>query len=436
MPDVSQRRRWSNWAGNVTATPARMLRPTSEESVAAVVRRAAEDGHHVRVVGAGHSFTPLVATDGVLLTLSALSGVVAVDRDAMTATVRAGTTLADLNAQLHAAGVALENLGDIDRQSVAGAIATGTHGTGGALPGLNAQVVGMRLVDGTGAVRDVPAETLPAARVALGALGVVTEVTLRVVPAYRLAQRVTKVPLDDLLTDWDHHVADHRHVEFYWLPYTWTTQAKFTDATDEPARGPGVRERVNDVVLENGAVWALNQLSRFAPPLAPVTNRLIAAGVTDVERVGDSHRVFASTRLVRFTEMEYALPRDGVREVITALDEVVRRERIPVSLPVEVRVAAADDAWLSTAYQRDSTYVAIHMIKGQDDDRWFRAAEEVFLAHGGRPHWGKRHHLDATALRLRYPRWDDFQSVRRDLDPAGVFTTPYVARVLGPAPQR
>lgn len=423
---------WRSWSGAVRATPAVMQRPTSIAGVIAGVREAREAGAVLRVAGSGHSFTPIAASDGHMMTLADVPGVVDVGTDRRSVTVGAGITIQQLNRRLAAEDLALATMGDIDHQMVAGALATGTHGTGGAFGPMHTMVEGIELVDGTGALRWLETPDLPAARLAIGALGVVTRVQLAVVAAYRLATTVTKVRLDDVLADFGHHVADHRHAEFYWLPHTPWAQLKLGDASDEPASRQGLASRANDVVLESVAVWLAGQVGRTFPGTSPLVARALAVGVTDVAARRPSHEAFASVRLVRFQEMEYALPRVALPAVIEALDDLITDQRLPVALPVQVRAVATDEtAWLSPAWGRDSVYVAIHAFRGMPYTRYFTAAEEIFRSHDGRPHWAKMHTQGATTLQPVYPGWSDFQQVRARLDPDGIFASPYLRRILG-----
>lgn len=427
---------WRSWSGTVRATPAVVERPTSAEGVQAAVRRARERGAVLRVAGSGHSFTPIAASDEVMLTLADLPEEVSVHGEEVT--VGAGVTVQALNRVLADHGVALATMGDIDHQAVAGALSTGTHGTGAGFGPMHTMVRAVELVDGTGERRWVADADLTAARLAVGALGVITRLRLGVVPTYRLATTITKVALDDVLADFPHHVADHRHAEFYWLPHTRWCQLKLADATDEPGLPTGLLHRANDVVLENAAVWTAGQAARVGAlagvghAASAAVSRVLAAGITGMQARQPSHLAFASTRRVRFTGMEYALPRDALGPVIGELGRLLADRRLPVALPVQVRAVAADtSAWLSPAWARDSTYVAIHVLRGMPSRIYFLEAEAIFRAHGGRPHWGKVHTLGAAALARLYPRWQAFADVRARFDPDGVFASPHLRRLLG-----
>jgi L-gulonolactone oxidase len=426
---------WRNWAGDEACEPAVVERPASATAVAAAVTRGATAGRPVRVAGSGHSFTPAVPTNGTLLDLSWMTGVVDADHGSGRVRVRAGTTIRALNAQLAGLGLALENLGDIDAQTIAGALATGTHGTGARLPGLAGQVEGLELVTAAGEVLQVGASdpgTLRAARVSIGALGVVTEVTLRCLPAYTLRGVDASEPLEAVLETLDERVDTHRHFELFTFPHSRQALTRTNDVVDEAPRPRSARRAyVDDVLLGNRAFEALCRLGRAAPRAIPAVNRmagrLAGAGV----RVDRSDRIFASPRLVRFTEMEYALPRSVAAEVLRAMKAAA--ERFDVSFPLELRFTAGDDALLSPTAGEETAFVAVHVFRGMAWEPYFRAVESIADAHGGRPHWGKRHFQTAATLAPRYPGWDAFRAVRARLDPGGVFTNAYVDQVLGPS---
>jgi FAD-linked oxidoreductase len=425
---------WSNWARTQRCVPVSFERPGSRAEVSAAVARAAAAGRTVRVAGAGHSFSGAVATDGALLSLDRLDSVLDADPASGLVRVEAGITLRRLNRELLARGLALANLGDVDAQSLAGALATATHGTGARLPNLSALVEGMELVLGDGSERELtPADgdLLRAARVGLGSLGVVVAVTLRCVPAFRLRGVDEPQPLDDVLASLDERIAASDHFEFWTFPHSPLALTRTNTRTDAPVFAPGrARAWVEDVLLENHAFGALARLGRCAPRAVPRLNRLAAAAAAGRERVDWSHRIFASPRLVRFDEMEYAIPREHAAEAVRACRAIL--ERHPVSFPVELRAVAQDDALLSPAHGRDTAYVACHVFEGTDGEPPFREVEALMAGWGGRPHWGKRSFLTAAELAPRYPRWDAFAAARAQLDPEGRFESAWARRVLGP----
>jgi L-gulonolactone oxidase len=424
---------WQNWSREQRCTPAARRAPRDTGEVQAAVREAAAAGRTLRVAGAGHSFTALVPTDGVLLDLSALDAVRTVDRASGLVRLQAGIRLGALSEALAPHGLALENLGDVNVQALAGAIATGTHGTGAALPALHANVVGLQLVDGAGAVRELSGEDeLRAARVSLGALGVVTEVTLRCVPAFTLRGEDARAPLDAVLADLDARAAGARHFEFFVFPHAADALTRTNTVVAGPPRPPSPARRwLEDVALANGGFGLACRVARARPALVPRLNRLLtAAAGSGRVRVDRSDRVFASPRRVRFTEMELGVPRAAAPAFVRAVKAEAERHAVP--FPIEVRFVAGDDAHLSPASGRDTAFVAVHQYRGLPWEPYFRAVHALAEEHGARPHWGKRHHHDAASLAPRYPGWDAFQALRAELDPFGTFTNAHVARVLGP----
>ncbi|MFE0588623.1 D-arabinono-1,4-lactone oxidase [Micromonospora echinospora] len=427
---------WTNWAGNQRSVAGAVPRPRDTGEVAEAVRAAAEAGARIRPVGSGHSFTAIAATDGHRLELADLTEPVRVDRERRLVTVPAGMTLRTLNDLLAGHGLAMPNLGDIDAQTIAGAISTGTHGTGARLGCLATAVEALTLVTGTGEVLRCSAEQHPevfaAARVGLGALGVLTEVTLRCVDAFTLLAHERPARLADVLTDLPALVDGHDHVEFYWFPYTDRVQVKTNDRVavdDRPL--PGWRGWLDDEFLANTVFERACRLGRASPRLVPAISAVSARALTERRYTGRSDRIFCTPRRVRFVEMEYALPRAALGEALDALRRIVDGLPFPVLFPAEVRFTAPDDIWLSHGYGRESAYIAVHQYVGMPYEPYFRAFEEVARGLAGRPHWGKLHYRDAGSLAPAYPRFADFQALRDTLDPARVFTNPYLTRVLG-----
>jgi FAD-linked oxidoreductase len=429
---------WCNWAGNVVAHPAEERAVGTTEGVVEAIGQAGARGLPVRVVGSGHSFTPLVATDGLLLHVHGLSGVVGVDVERRRVRVLAGTLLHVLNPALQELGLALPNLGDIDRQTISGAIATGTHGTGMRLQGVAAAVSGLTLVLADGSVltcsADVEPEVFAAARVGLGALGVVTEVELQCVPAFRLHAKESADRLGELLPRLQAEADAHDHVDVLWFPHTDRVLVKRNDRVgrDEGPRAlPRWRTRLEDDLLANRLFEVANRLGAARPRAVPRLNRLAARALGSREFADDSWKVFCSSREVRFVESEYAVPRGSVEAVLGHLRAWFDRTRAPVPFPVEIRFVGADDAWLSTAYERDNAYVAVHQYHRMDPEHLFAAFEAIVAEHEGRPHWGKVHTLGADRLRGLYPRFDDFLAVRDRLDPGRLFANDHLRHVLG-----
>ena len=391
MTAAAAPREWQNWSGSVVCRPAFRAAPTTESEVADLVRAAVRAGQPVRVAATGHSFVPLCASDGVLLSLSELRGVVWADRAAGLATVWAGSTIQQLGPLLREHGVAMANLGDIDRQGIAGAISTGTHGTGRGLGSISTQVVGLRLVSAAGELIDCDADLEPelfhCARVGLGAFGVLTRVTLRVLPAYRLHERKWEEPFDVCMARIDEHVAATRHFEFFWRPRTDRCEMKALQPTEAAPESVAGR-----------------------------------AG----ERIGWSDEIFPSERNVKFNETEFALPEAVGPDCIREIRALMQTSHKDVQWPLEYRTLAADEIPLSPAQGRATVTISVHEAAERPYQRFFADVEAVFRHHGGRPHWGKHHTHRAAELRALYPQWERFQALRRRVDPRARFLNDYL----------
>jgi FAD-linked oxidoreductase len=427
---------WRNWAGDQECRPAEIVLPRDRDELATAVAAAAQAGRTVSVAGARHSFTETALTDGTAIEVGALRGVIDADPGSGLVTVGAGTVLAELNEELHRLGLAMENLGDIDRQTIAGAISTGTHGTGAELRNLSAQVEGIELVTGGGEVRRLGPEEpslLRAARVGIGALGAISAVTLRCVPAFVLERIDSPQPREEVLDTFAERAVANHHFELFTFPYADSALVLERNRVDGPPR-PRSRfaATLNDVVIENWALEALSLAGKLAPAAIPRLSRLAARLASGGRRTDRSDRVFASDRRVRFTEMEYGVPLEHGPEAARRTIEWVRVNRYPVFFPIEMRVAAGDDALLSPSHERDTAYIAVHQYRRMEWRPYFEAVEEIMRDYGGRPHWGKRHFQTAETLAPLYPRWAEFQAARDELDPGRVFTNEYAARVLGP----
>ncbi|MGC5167287.1 D-arabinono-1,4-lactone oxidase [Luteimicrobium sp. DT211] len=429
---------WRNWGHSQTARPRGVARPASEDELRAVLGSARDAGLGVKPVGAGHSFTGIAVAPGVQLDLGGLSGLRAVDTAAAQVTLGAGTHLFEIPGLLAPYGLAMPNLGDIDRQTLAGAVSTGTHGTGAGFGGIATQIVRVRLLTADGRLLTVSADENPrywgAVQVGLGALGVLTEITLQCVPQFALHAVEAPSPLAQVLDEWDERCAVADHFEFYWFPGTEIASTKTNtrlpgDVPLSPV--PRLSGWVDDELLANGLYGAICAVGARARGVVPVANRLASRLMARREYTDLSHRVFATSRTVRFREMEFAVPREAVPSVVRELDAMIRARDLRVSFPVEVRAAAADDLWLSTASGRETGYVAIHRYFREDFRPYFTAAQDIFRAHGGRPHWGKLHFLGADDLAELYPRFGDFVRVRDELDPDRLFANPYLTQVLG-----
>ncbi|MEV7395048.1 MULTISPECIES: D-arabinono-1,4-lactone oxidase [unclassified Streptomyces] len=427
---------WRNWGGNVTVRPAREVTPASVDELAAAVRQAAEDGLKVKAVGSGHSFTAIAATDGVSIRPQLLTGIRNIDRKAMTVTVEAGTPLKRLNIALAREGLSLTNMGDIMEQTVSGATSTGTHGTGRESASLAAQITALELVTADGSVltcseKDNP-EVFAAARVGLGALGIVTAITFAVEPVFLLAAREEPMPLDRVLAEFDQLRAENEHFEFYWFPHTDNTNTKRNNRSAGPPQPVGqLAGWFEDEFLSNGVFHAAQLVGRAVPGAVPAIARISSTALSARAYTDIPYKVFTSPRRVPFVEMEYAVPREALVDTLRELKAMVDRSGLRINFPVEVRTAPADDIALSTASARDSAYVAVHMFRGTPYQAYFTAAERIFTAHEGRPHWGKVHTRDADYFAEVYPRFGEFTALRDRLDPNRLFQNDYLRRVLG-----
>ena len=434
--------RWQNWARTVRCQPAEVVRPRDDDEVVSVVKAAAAAGRRIKATGAGHSFTSIAATDGVQVRLDHLRGLRRLQPDGLDgalATVSAGTTIHELNALLAAYGYGLTNMGDIDVQTVAGAVSTGTHGTGRSAASLSAAVTGLRMVlpDGTlvdvGRHDDRPgADLFHAARLGLGAVGIVTAVTFRVEPAFRLRAVTEPARLDDVLERLTYLATEEEHCEFYWLPFTGTVQLKRQRrTTDRPSRPGRIASWLANEVVENAGVAAVQRLSRAAPQTTPALNRAASRLIGRRSSVDAAPAVFTSSRRVRFHEMEYALPLAAAVPALRELRELTARGPWRIAFPVEVRFAPADDVWLSPAYGRDTVYIAVHAYPRTAYAGWFEAVERLWTSYSGRPHWGKLHTKGTEYLRDQYALMGEFVTVRDNVDPDRTMANGYLDRVLG-----
>ena len=432
-------RHWRNWSGLEEATARVVETPSSVAAVVDVVRRAREAGTTVKMTGTGHSFTAIAAPEHTLLRPEALSGILAVDREAMTVTARAGTPLKELNLTLERLGLSLHNMGDIAEQTLAGATSTGTHGTGGTAAGLAAQLAGLELVDGTGEVvrasASENADVFDVARVGLGALGILTSLTFHVEPLFVIEAHEQPMSWAEALDSYDQMTTEAHHVDLYWFPHTDRMMVKQNVRTDLE---PGEQEPPSpvaawweDELVSNTVFGALVHLGSRAPALVPRINRLAGRALSERRYSDLAHRVFVTPRRVRFREMEYAVPREVGLDVLRECRRVIDASDWKVAFPVEIRTAPADDVPMSTSSGRDSFYLAFHVPADTDHTAYFGGLEPILREAGGRPHWGKVHTRTAADLAPAYDRFEDFLAMRDRLDPDRVFANAYLRRVLG-----
>ncbi|WP_290859891.1 D-arabinono-1,4-lactone oxidase [Hamadaea sp.] len=428
---------WHNWGRSESANPVRVVTPASPDEVATAIADARRDGLTVKPIGAGHSFTGIAVADGVQLNLSRLSGLLGVDPELQQVTLAAGTHLHEVPALLAPHGLAMQNLGDIDAQTIAGATSTGTHGTGAAFGGLATQIVAVTLVTATGETLRIDSshELFSAARLGLGALGVLVDITVQCVPAFKLSAVEQPEPLAGVLESFLERSAAPDHFEFYWFPHTTTALTKTNTrlpASSESAPLGGFKRWVDDEFMSNTVFSWVCGVGRALPAAIPSINRLASHLTGDRTFTDVSTSVFTTVRRVRFREMEYALPVEAIPHAVREIEELIARKNWRISFPLEVRVAAPDDIWLSTAYGRRTGYIAVHRYYKEDHHEYFRAVEQIFRTHGGRPHWGKIHYRDSSDFASLYPRFGDFLAAREKLDPDRVFANAYLSRVLGP----
>lgn len=419
---------WRNWSGSQQCFPEARVAPPSVADLQQLLR---ETRSIVRPVGAGHSFTPLVPTDGTIVSLSRLSGVVSHDAQRLQATVRAGSRLGELGQPLEDIGQAMINMPDIDEQSLAGCLATATHGTGATIGCMSTFVTALQMVDARGDIIDCSADNNPelfaAARVSLGSLGIITEVTLQNVAPYRLVRQTVWRELDEILAIADDLADKHRNFEFYYIPFS---GMGFTDAHDLTQEGVSSTDRIDG----NDAVGDL-KLARDWLDWSPRVRELVLGSymktLTDERVVESSWKNYASERNVRFNEMEYHLPRENGLQALREIRDALEAQHHEVFFPIEVRFIKGDDLWLSPFYQRDTCSIAVHRTFDEDFQPYFATIEPIMRRHGGRPHWGKLNTLGAQDFRQLYPRWDDFVALRREYDPEGRFLNPYLASLFG-----
>jgi len=418
--------KWYNWSGGVSCKPKAILAPKNEVDLAAAVRSA--EGP-MRAPGSGHSFTPISASDGVLIDLSAFRGLKRVDAAASEATFAGATPLWAVGPALYQHGLGLKNMGDIDRQTLAGVVNTGTHGTGATLKNFSAEVAGFRLILANGQVlncsRNENAGLFEAGRCSLGMFGVMTEITMSARPAYKLVEKNFLLSSEELFGQLDHLIANNRHFEFFWFPYADRAVCKSLNETGEPAPEPRSAEAMCARGEKTGAdqqtFSLINETLPYAPFLLKAAHRLFSQLMPGPARVRWSHEAFPSPRTVRFNEMEYAIPREKGPECLRELVATIRSKKINTGFPIEYRTVAGDDAWMSPFYQRDSVTLAVHQYHRVDTSRLFETCEAIFRRHEGRPHWGKRHTRTAAELESLYPKYGAFRALRHDLDPNDKF---------------
>ncbi len=431
---MTAKKKWQNWSGIVKFSPEKVYFPTSESEIMKVVKKCAAKNRKIRIIGSAHSWNPLFETQMALVSLDKYQGIESIDFEKMQATVYAGTKIKYLGELLHENGLAMENLGDIDVQSIAGAIGTGTHGTGINLGIIPTQVVGLSLVTASGEVLECSAEKNPhifkAAQLSLGTLGIISKITLQCVPAYKLHFVSNKENFSSCLNNLEEYIANNRNYEFYWFPHTETVQNKFSNISQEAVKPYTKANYLNDLVLENMLFGAISSMTRVVPSMSASVAKLSANLVGETNKLDWSHKVYATPRLVKFNEMEYNVPIESFKDVCEEIAECVRQKHFKVHFPTENRFIKGDDIYLSPCYGRDSAHISVHVFKGKPYKEYFAALESIFRNHNGRPHWGKLHTLTADDLCELYPKWEDFGNIRRKLDPTNLFLNGYLQNLL------
>ena len=430
-----QTTRWSNWAGNQQTGTVLLSKPQTESELQQVVQSAQLSGRRVKAVGSGHSFTAIAVSEEVLVDLSDYDEIVAIDKINQTVTVQSGIQLSKLNQALYENSLAMQNLGDIAYQTIAGAISTSTHGTGAKFTGIANQVVALRIVLADSSIvecsANVNAQLFSCARVGLGALGLISTVTLKVVPAFNLAVIEEPMRVDDVLQNLDMHVDSNDHFEFFWVPHTGWALTKRNNRNNLPIEPMSKMSHwYSKTLMENYAFGAVCMLGKARPSLIPKLAKALPSSGRN-EYSDASHKVFASKRIIKFYEMEYAIPREACAEALNRVRRMVTDSGFFLNFPVEVRFTAPDEIPLSTASNRESAYIAVHIYKGMNYVPYFKEVESIMNSYQGRPHWGKLHFQSAATLASRYPQWDVFQAVRNQVDPQRMFSNQYLETVLG-----
>lgn len=423
-----------NWSGLEKWSPNEMLFPDSEEAIQKIVKRALDEKKKIRVIGSGHSFTKLCITDHILISLDKYQGIVQVDKSKNQAIVKGGTKLKKLGQLLHTEGLAMENLGDIDAQSIAGTISTGTHGTGTSFGTISTQVRAIRFVNGSGEIvqcsEENNRELFKAAQVSLGVLGIITQITLQCMPSYKLKMEYNKSTLTEVLKNYKTLNQEIRNFECYWMPYTDAVLTKKASITNNEIDKIGLSSFFQEVILENVGFKILCELANWFPSKNRWVSKTSAATLGHHVKTAYSHQTYATVRAVKFNEMEYNIPVDAYAEVMKAVQDSFEENDFRVHFPIENRFVKGDDIYLSPAYGRDSAYIACHVYSKKPFHEYFKKMEDIFKAYDGRPHWGKLHTRTAREFHEIYPMMNEFLKHRKEHDSEKIFTTKYLQSIL------
>lgn len=414
---------WSNWSGSVNAT-AKVLRPKSLDELAAAVRSATS----MRVAGAGHSFMPLVKSDELIVCLEDMPGEIVLSDDRKTAKVPAGISIRQLTADLFALGYALANQGDVNPQSIAGSMATGTHGTGRDIGSLSNMARGFRLVGADGEAQWCDAVTqadlFQAQRLSLGLFGVAIEVEVEIVPAFYLIERLTKISFAEARERFSAFEDEHRHVEFFLFPYSDAVIFKTLSLTD-PCKAPR-----STTDMEEASFKRVLDIGKSLPFMVPMLQKQIMQGNFESQRKGPAYTIYPSDRSIRFEEMEYEVPLAAGFDAMAEAAQWIRKKKLPVAFPFEYRVVASDDIWMSPMNNGPVASISVHQYAKMDWQQPFAEIEPILRGAGGRPHWAKRHTLSCADVDTLYPMAERFREVRRSVDPAGKFLNPHLAALF------
>jgi FAD-linked oxidoreductase len=427
--------KWSNWAGNVECVAEHIFYPRTEAEIVEIIQLATAEEKRIRVVGEGHSFSPLIATDHFIISLKYMAGIIHVDKENLLATAWAGTSINKANTALFKLGLAMINLGDIDVQSLGGATATGTHGTGTSFGNVSTEIVAFTIITANGAIlncsKDENTDLFMAGRVSLGAFGIITKMSFNVVEAYKLEYTSSSNDFYKTLETIEDYNEKNRNFEFYYFPYSDKLQIKETNITDKPVKNNKVIAYINDVFLENTGMSIASKIGMTFPSTAKALSRWMSRVVPKGTTIDYSHEIYATVRTVGFKEMEYNIPIEHFKACVQEFKDLLEKKEYFVFFPVECRFVKKDDIWLSPAYGRDSAYIAIHVFIDQEHDPYFKEMEALFMRYNGRPHWGKMHTRTAETLSTTYEKWDDFLALRAKLDPNKLFLNPHLETVLG-----
>lgn len=423
-----------NWSENQQWNPKEFLQPSTQEEIVNIIQKASENKQKVRVYGSKHSFTPINNSNDISLNLDNYQGLLSVDKTTNQATVKAGTKLYNLTSLLAEHNLALENMGDIDKQSIAGAISTGTHGTGITFGNISTQITAIKFVNGLGEViycsETENTALFKCMQISLGVFGIITEITLQCVPNYKLKLEKKVEDLDAVLASLNQLNDTNRNFEFYWFPYTNKTQTKYSNITNDKANKDNFINYFNDVVIENYAFKLVCDYAKKFPKKNVGVSKLSAKTLSKSVKVKENKDVYATPRLVKFNEMEYNIPTEAYQDVFKDVTKLVNSKKFNIHFPIENRFVQGDAIYLSPAYKRDSAYIACHVYKGKEFVPYFKALEEIFSAYDGRPHWGKMHFKDATYFSKIYPEFGTFCEHRKKNDPNGIFLNEHLTQIL------